>query len=260
MGSSAHAPRGLMRAEWGRTELDRIQHGALKFSESEAAPIRASLLAANNGLGPISSSLLDELLRIGPAGLRAQLDAIRKPHLSMQDRQTVRLALPKQGEIRPSGKDARKLATIGPLLQYHQQTGTIQIKVIDLSRAFVGLYARSFILISGHALYLVDAEELKALAAHELAHDYFWDEYQVAKENHETQRVQEFELRCDAVAILTMIDLQLNPDKLSSALDKLNSFNAKFGVPTNANLYVTLQERICFIKKTIAILRSRGVP
>jgi hypothetical protein len=43
LGSSAHAPRGLMRAEWGRAELDRIQHGALKFSESEAAMLRASL-------------------------------------------------------------------------------------------------------------------------------------------------------------------------------------------------------------------------
>jgi len=79
MGSSAHAPRGLMRAEWGRTELDRIQHGALKFSESEATAIRTSLLAANNGLGPISSRVSDELLRIGPAGLRAQSDAIRQP-------------------------------------------------------------------------------------------------------------------------------------------------------------------------------------
>jgi hypothetical protein len=44
MRSGAHAPRGLMRAEWGRAEFDRIQHGALRFNESEAAAMRTSLL------------------------------------------------------------------------------------------------------------------------------------------------------------------------------------------------------------------------
>jgi hypothetical protein len=48
--SSAHSPRGLMRAEWSRAELDRIQHGALKFSEAEAKALRASLRAANDAL------------------------------------------------------------------------------------------------------------------------------------------------------------------------------------------------------------------
>jgi hypothetical protein len=253
-----------MRAEWGRAELDRIQHSALKFSESDAAALRASLPAANNGLGPVSSHVLEWLLSIGPAGLRAHLDGIPKPHLSLEDRQKIRLALPKLGEIKPSGKDAQKIAAIEQVLQYHHQAGAIEIKVIDLARAFIGLHARCFILISAHTLYLADAQEVKALAARELAHDYYWDEYQRAKENHGNSRIQELELRCDAVAILTMIDLQLNPDRLSSALDKMNSYNAKFGVynakfgvPINANLYVPLQERISFIKKTIAIFRSR---
>jgi hypothetical protein len=52
MHSSSHAPRGLMRAEWSRAELDRIQHGALRFSETEAKALRASLLAANDALAP----------------------------------------------------------------------------------------------------------------------------------------------------------------------------------------------------------------
>ena len=43
LGSIAHAPSGLMRAEWGRPELDRIQHGTLKFSVAEAAMLRARL-------------------------------------------------------------------------------------------------------------------------------------------------------------------------------------------------------------------------
>jgi hypothetical protein len=52
MRSNSHSPRGLMRAEWSRAELDRIQHGALKFSEAEAKALCASLLAANDALAP----------------------------------------------------------------------------------------------------------------------------------------------------------------------------------------------------------------
>jgi hypothetical protein len=52
MRSNAHSPRGVMRAEWSRAELDRIQHGALKFSEAEAKALCASLLAANDALAP----------------------------------------------------------------------------------------------------------------------------------------------------------------------------------------------------------------
>jgi len=52
MRSNAHSPRGLMRAEWSRAELDRIQHGALKFTKAEAKALCASLLAANGALAP----------------------------------------------------------------------------------------------------------------------------------------------------------------------------------------------------------------
>ena len=48
--------------------------------------------------------------------------------------------------------------------------------------AFVGLHARTVLLISREALRLLDAKELLAIGAHELGHDYVWDDYAEARQ------------------------------------------------------------------------------
>jgi hypothetical protein len=39
-----HAPDGLMRASWGRDELQRAEQGQLRFLPDDAARIRARIL------------------------------------------------------------------------------------------------------------------------------------------------------------------------------------------------------------------------
>jgi len=45
VGADAHAPAGLMRAQWGRTELVAAAQGQLRFSPAESRAIRGSLIA-----------------------------------------------------------------------------------------------------------------------------------------------------------------------------------------------------------------------
>jgi len=131
---------------------------------------------------------------------------------------------------------------------------------VDTFQVAVGLHARSFILISAPALRLLDSEELRALAAHEMGHDYFWDEFRGALDANDEEREQELELRCDAVAVFTLLDLGLNPRKLLSALTTAYALNARFGPALNDKRYVPEQERIRFLQALIASVCPAGHP
>jgi hypothetical protein len=193
-----------------------------------------------------------------PSTFRTYLERVRKPDLSPQERARIRAELPKDGEVKLSDKSAQKLLAIQPILEYHRRGGLIEAKVVEAFQAWIGLHARSFILITEPAFRLLDSEEIQALAAHELGHDYFWDEYQQARDTHDDQRAQELELRCDAIAVFTLADLGLNPGKLLSATNKPAEFNAQFGTPLNVQLYVPHRERLRFIEAVIGVACSVG--
>jgi hypothetical protein len=217
-------------------------------------------LAAQHWLGPMASRVFADFAGLSPDGFRTMLDQMRKPALSPQERNLVRAALPRDGELVPSQRQAEKLSPIQQVLLYHRRDGLIDVKLIDNFQVAVGLYARSFILISAPALRLLDSEELQALAAHELGHDYFWNEFQGALDAKDEERAQELELRCDAVAVFTLVDLGLNPRKLLSALTTAYALNARFGPPLNGKLYVPEQERVRFLQALIASVCPPGHP
>ena len=135
------------------------------------------------------------------------LKCIRPKRLSPAHRAQVIAFLPKEGEVQPSAKGWAKLAALEPIFSYHDRSGAIEIRVIAVGHAFVGLHARSVLLVSEEALDLLTTEELQAAAAHEMGHDYFWNEYQLAREYKRYEEMQELELRCDGVAIIAMTSL-----------------------------------------------------
>jgi hypothetical protein len=212
----------------------------------------AAAFSAQHRLGPLASRVLADFAGVPPSGFRTMLDGMRRPPLSPQQRRLVRAALPRDGELAPSRRQAEKLWPLQQVLQYHRRDGLIEVKVIDFMQVAVGLHARSFILISAPALRLLDSEELQALAAHELGHDYFWNDYQEAVDTNNYERAQELELRCDAVAVFTLTELGLNPRKLLSAVTTAYALNARFGPPLNGKLYVPEQERVHFLQALIA--------
>lgn len=103
------------------------------------------------------------------------LRALRPAPLDADARQGVLGALPSTGELNPSSTEAEKLAQMQDVLVYHDRQHVFQTKVIDVPQAFVGLHARSVLLISRPALRVLSGAELRALVAHEVGHEYFWD-------------------------------------------------------------------------------------
>jgi hypothetical protein len=91
---------------------------------------------------------------------------------------------------------------------------------------------------------LWDAAQLQALAAHEIGHEYTWDQYQEARAKNMPERLQQLELYSDAISILTMQQLDLDPSNLTSALEKTIRYNRNhLGWARNESSYPDFRRR-----------------
>jgi predicted Zn-dependent protease len=102
-------------------------------------------------------------------------------------------------------------------------------------------------------LRLLDSEELQAVVAHEIGHEYVWQEYAVARARNDTARLRELELACDSIAVLTLARIGVKPDRLVTAVEKELRFNHdRFGRPNNENSYPSLKTRRELVKRMSA--------
>src|SRR5688572_18874841 len=91
--------------------------------------------------------------------------------------------LPAEGDKRDlNTAQLKKVAAVRRVLELHRREAVYIIKVIEIPQAAVALYARSVVLVSERALDLIDADELQALVAHEIGHEYLWAEYLRARQ------------------------------------------------------------------------------
>jgi Zn-dependent protease with chaperone function len=118
---------------------------------------------------------LSTLIRTDANTFWAELVRSRPQPVPAEFKAGVLAGLPPKGEVQNLKKAARgKLAAVQPILRIHGRDSVHEVKVIDVPGAFVGLHARSVILISEAALNLLSAEELQASVAHEAGHEYVW--------------------------------------------------------------------------------------
>ena len=199
--------------------------------------------------GAVAAKALAYFEQIEGRGLDEYLKSIRPPPLPPDLKAYVMARLPRAPEVKPSASGRVKLATLGPILNYHGRSSMYEFKVGRIGKAYVGLYACAAVLISEEALDLLTAEELQAVIAHEMGHEYFWDEYQLSDQNKQYQTVQELELRCDGIAIITLSQLGLDPARLMSAVAKIRKFNERAGtLEERAYAYPSLDERMNFMR------------
>jgi hypothetical protein len=191
-----------------------------------------------------------------PGDVSDALGSRRPSPISVDDRNRAIANLP-PGVLRPVAGESVMLATLRPILVFHDRTAIVDVEIIDIDQAFVGLHARSIVLISRRALQLVSATELQALVAHEIGHEYFWNEYQRATKRNDRRALKDVELKCDGVAALTLAELGLNPRVLTSATLKLTRFNEKLSATADSTSYPSPPERERFV---LAVLALRAQP
>jgi hypothetical protein len=196
---------------------------------------------------PAAQAALQYFESVKDADFEGLLIQLRRPPPSPTVRTTVIRNLPKEGALTPTPREAAKLAAIRPLLAFHQREAVIETRLFTAGgQAFVGLHARTILLISSEALDLLDTDEIVAIMAHELGHDYVWNEYETARRDRDNRRLQELELRCDGIATIAMARLGVDPQRLISAVTKQIRYNERLGT-LNYAWYVPLDQRVRFI-------------
>jgi predicted Zn-dependent protease len=193
------------------------------------------------------------LLATDPNAFRRFLETARPVPVSAKDKARVLSTLPLEGEITDFSASARqKLAALTKVLRATRRESVYEITVIDVPQAAIGLHGRAVILISEPALTLLDADELQALVAHEIGHEYVWTERERAFQLADRSRLQDLELMCDGIAIVTLHGLGMDVSRLMAGVQKISRFNReRFGTANNERDYPTLAQRQAFARAVV---------
>jgi hypothetical protein len=187
------------------------------------------------------------------------LSQIRPVALAPKLRARVLNMLSKDDLVLPSAQDRAKLEALEPILKYHQRNSVIDLRVLRAPTATAVFLAGAAVLITKPALEILTAEELQAVVAHELGHEYYWNEFEAARHHHDYSEMQELELRCDGIAVITLEHLGLEPASLISAITKLNKYNSHQGSSSaQSQNYVTFDERVEFIYRMIEFVAGQS--
>lgn len=205
-------------------------------------------------LGRSSTAGLAYFENVRNQSLDNYLKSIRPGRLSSELKARVLAMLRKKDLVSPSAVGLAKLVALEPVFRYHDRYLVIDPRVMRLGQPAVVFLAGAAVVISEEALELLTTGELQAVVAHELGHEYFWNEYEQARQHKQYNKVQELELRCDGLAVIAMINLRLDPADFISAIIKLT----KKGKLMNGEFYTTLDERIRFIGEMVKIVKAKS--
>jgi hypothetical protein len=207
--------------------------------------VLSSLPAAVAGGQTTLPSTPQELLATDPQVFVTALKASRPQPLSVEDRMRILAVLPAEGVITRLTRGLQnKLTTLEPLLRAADRDAVYDVRVVDVPLARIGLYERTVLLISGTALALLPAEDVRAQVAHEIGHEYFTAEQERATSAGDHRRLKEIELMCDAIGMVMLHELAMNPSRLVAGVEKVTLYNRRTSqIGMDESNYPTLDER-----------------
>ncbi len=113
----------------------------------------------------------------------------------------------------------RKTQTV---LEFHHRIGIVEYLLFKNRDPVLMTKAGAFIAISNRALKIAkDDQALSGIIAHELSHEYFALQFLRAHNSHDYKTLRIIEMMCDALATITLLKLEINPDKYSAVLEKI---------------------------------------
>jgi hypothetical protein len=239
-----------------------IRQGLFRRSRSVVLYQLGVALIAVNAYG--QSAFLSspkELLAADPRAFAQWLESNRPKPVPADRKARILSTLPPKGELRRLDRSSsRKLASLTPLLRATGRDSAYEIKVIDVRQVRIGIYERTVVLIPQTTLKLLEAEELRALVAHEIGHEYVWVDRALASARNDHRRLKDFELLCDAIAIVTLHGLNLDPSRLVTGLERIDRYNWHFfEAEVERRSYPSLSERRRFAREVMAWV-SRATP
>lgn len=215
------------------------------FNCGSSCLLALALTATTAAAQPLLTARSSELLATDVVELARLVDEARPAPLPGDLRTQVLSGLPTRGELHDLDDGLRrKLGGLAPVLQVTKRESIYTIKIIDLPQAAVAIHARTVVLISKVALELLSDDELRALVAHETGHEYVWTEYERARADGDHKRLQDLELVCDIIAVMTLRAIGQDASPLVAAIEKVTRFNrARFGSAINEATYPSVARR-----------------
>jgi Zn-dependent protease with chaperone function len=136
--------------------------------------------------------------------------------------------------ISSSEKVERLKAALQPVLAYHERDGKLPIYVLrsDQPKAFVA--CRAVLIITTKLMIITSEAELRGIVAHELAHEYLWEERNRAFNEKDESSLREIELFCDAVAAITLKEIGDDPARYAQALERMTYVGINVGNVTRS--------------------------
>jgi predicted Zn-dependent protease len=187
----------------------------------------------------------EEVLATEPGVFITLLKTSRPQPVPSQEKARVVAFLPSEGVVTRLNRGMQtKLTALEPLLRVAERDAVYDVRVVENPFARIVIYERTVLLISKTVLALLSAEDLRAQVAHEMGHEYFAAEYERATKARDARRLKDLELMCDAVGIVLLHELGLDPSRLIKGVETVTLYNRRTSQKgMDESNYPTLDER-----------------
>ncbi len=142
-----------------------------------------------------------------------------------------------------------------PILEMHHRAERIELFLYRDRFPRAALWMGCVLLLSNPLVSGLDDEELAGIVAHELAHAYFMDELLAAQKTTNDPAMRVVELKCDAVAMLTLKLLGGDPAAHLRGLQKVRALLKGEGLPKlDFKSHPSITERALFSAQLLRML------
>jgi len=191
------------------------------------------------------------LARLGdlaPDAVRRRLSELRPP--AYQPGPVLLNEIIKRQELPVfSGERVERLkSALQPVLAFHERDGKLPIIVLRSNQLKAFVTVRAALIITTRLMLISSEAELRGIVAHELAHEYLWEERNQAVRKKDESLLREIELFCDAVAAITLKEIGDDSACYERALERMTIIGATAGNVTRSETktHPSLEARVKF--------------
>ena len=147
-------------------------------------------------------------------------------------------------------------AVTRPVFQLHNRTNKLELLLYHDQVPVAMVWRGCILAMSDSLASSLSDEQLAGIIAHELAHAYFMDETVAFEKSGDQEGLRVVELKCDAVAMLTLKLLGSDPANFVSALRKIAILVVSKDYTSNSWRHPRLSEREKFSRRFITLLNK----
>jgi len=166
---------------------------------------------------------------LSPNAIRESLKQMRQPAYLPGPFLVNKIVEAQHLPIADSKRVDQLKAALQPVLDYHERS-KMPIIVLRSEQPKAYLVERAVIIITTRLMVIASDEEIRGIIAHELAHEYVWDERIKAMKEKDGKLMRECELFCDVVAAFTLKEIGDDPASYGRILERLT----EIGIMTRA--------------------------